>query len=619
MQKALRLAREKANGGTKPVLSVVPAPPTVPATPHQDVPDVGEMTLSPDEQMLDRVIEGLDIVEMYNRWCGKMHVNAGNKTESIKCSCPNPAHPDKNPSAWMNRQKGTGYCSGCNEGFDLWDIAAWRFGYDVLGYKTDKKQFRDLRDSIATDLGYAKYTTAGKTRYEKAGEEQPEEKPVQPDPVPAANNVIQLHAVPDPPEEGPTPSFDWRTIVPEGTFLDEWMRETTKDTCPEEFHLFSGLMAVGAAVGRNRVLADIPDVVPNLNVCLVGKSGTGKSRAKRHLKEILHKALPFDTNMPFPSGVKMMMPGSGEALVKSFIYEQEDPSNAMGTKIHWPIRGYVEFDEMATLIAKGARVGSSLKTQLMELYDAPLSIGNDTVTGGTLMAERPFGIVMTTTQNKSIRGVLDAKDDASGFINRWVFVTGPSKPPVSINTLHLNFDAAASKLKALHLWASGVKRMEFTEPAFKKFDDFILKTVKPHQSRNEDESDILNRMDLLLKKIVVILACNLKLDIITEEVVDAMIKMYPYLCQVYGAVGVDLTRTEVGDMEEAILQSIATFTANHKRNPTMNEIRRYLAKGKRDIETIGKTLKLMCDTGMLNKEEFKPARGRSSVRFVVVA
>lgn len=595
-----------------------------------DAPDPGDTELSADEQMLDNIINGLDIVDMYNRWCGKMEVRPGNRKESIKCSCPNPAHPDKNPSAWMNREKGTGYCSGCNEGWDIWDLAAYRFGYPVPGYK-DKSLFRKLRDSIANDLGYAKYTTGGKSTYQKQ---------VSPDPTPTNpadalsneqpdagvtsstdSNVVQLHLAP---ETEPEPeaavkiaSLPWRDLVGEGTFLAAWMAETTKDTCPEEFHFFTGLLAIGAAVGRNRTLADIPEVVPNLNVCLVGKSGTGKSRAKRHLRELLHAALPFDPDIPFPTGTKITSPGSGEALVKEFQYEQEDPLNPQAPRKPWPIRVLIEYDEMATLIAKGQRVGSSLKSALIELYDAPRLLVNVTMGGGRVVADRPFGLVMTTTQNRSIRGVLNNSDDAAGFINRWAFVTGPPKKPVSINTQELNFDDAMMKLKSVHAWASNHVALKFTDSAFALFDEFILQKVIPAKDKSEDNSDILNRMDLLLKKVLVLLACNEKKNVIDDVVVRRMMLMYPYLCEVYGVVDMHMAESIAGEMAEAIHRAINMYYNRHGRFPTAREISQRLPVGKRDIEKLNKTLKLMCELGVISKEEIQGKRGPVTVRFLI--
>lgn len=613
IQQRLANLRAKKAAEEQPVLAPTPESETA-----KDAPEFEQTELSADEQMLDRMINDLDIVDCYNWWSGKKHVNAGSKRESIMCSCPNPAHADKNPSAWMNRDKKTWYCSGCAEGGDLWDIAAWHFNYPVPQYKTDKKMFRDLRDSIATFMGYAKYTVAGKASYQKIEQPAPEVKE-----APAVEEklatVTQLHAVPDEedPVEGPefqVATLDWRPLVSEGTFLDEWMKVTRQDTAPEEFHFFTGLMAIGFAVGRNRVLADVPEVLPNINVCLVGKSGSGKSRAKRHLKEIVHLALPFDYQIPFPTGTKSMSPGSGEALVREFQHQIDDPTTP-GKKFDCPVRGIIEFDEMVSLVAKGTRTGSSLKPMLMELFDGPRELGNSTITNGRVVAVQPFGQVITTTQNRSIRHVLTNNDDASGFVNRWTFVTGLPKPPKSINNLVLNFDTAAAKLKSIHHWASSKERLILAPDAFELFDDFILNKVLPAKDKSEEFSDIFNRMDLLLKKLLVLITCNEKELVIQKSSVEKMIGIYPYLLKVYGMVDASMAESLAGELAEAIASTINKYYDRHKKFPTAREIRQNLPPKMRDFELLNKTLKTMIDLGLIGKEETKPQRGPTTVRY----
>lgn len=583
-----------------------------------DAPEF-ETGLSLDEQMLDGVINGLDIVWVYNRWAGKGPVSAGNKRESIKCSCPNPRHPDKNPSAWMNRDKNTWYCGGCSEGGDLWDIAAWYFDEPVPGYKTDPATFRRLRDKMASDLGYAKYTSGGKAAYNKMPD--PAEEPPPTESV-EETNVVQLRVIPgskeDEDQDGPhfkAASLNWQELVVRGTFLDLWMRECTKDTCPEEFHFFTGLMAIGFAVGRNRVLSDVPEVLPNINVCLVGKSGTGKSRAKRHLRDVLASALPFDDTVPFPTGTKSMHPGSGEALIREFQHNVDDPSTPNAPKKLWPVRGYVEFDELASLIAKGARQGSSLKPLLMELYDGPSVLSNATITGGKISAINPFGQVMTTTQSRSVRTVLNAADDAAGFVNRWTFVTGPDKPPVSINRAIVDLEEPAAALKSIHHWAVNKVGMEFTDEAFQLFDEFITKRVIPAKNKSEDFSDIFNRMDLLLKKILILLACNEKMNRIDTSIVEKMMKIYPYLLNVYGLIDTYLAQTSAGELAEAVAAAINKYYDKKKAFPTAREIAQSLPPNKRNLEMLNRTLKTMVDLGVIGKEEFQGKRGPKTVRY----
>lgn len=517
----------------------------------------------------------------------------------------------------MNTDKNVGYCSGCDKGFDLWDIAAWRFGYPVPGYKTDKEIFRKLRDDIVGDFGIMKQRV-GKTTVYTAPEEETTEEPAQQVGITRGH----LSLVPEPDEETAQPqttiSLDWRQVVTPGTFLDAWMTSTTQDTCPEEFHLFTGLMALGFAVGRNRALRDEPEVIPNIYVCLVGKSGTGKSRAKRHLKRVLTEALPFNDADPFPTGAKQIgTPGSGEAIVKELNHEVDDPS-VTGQRKTWPIRGYVDFDELSTLIAKGSRVGSSLKPILMELYDAPHVVSNVTVTGGRVFARQPFTQVMTTTQNRSIRGVLDTKDEAAGFINRWLFVLGPNKPPVAINTNIVNLDRPIEVLKSIHAWAINPAHITFTDSALKKFSDFILQRVIPAKDKAEETSDIFNRMDLLLKKILVLLACNEKKDLVDDGIVDKMILMYPYLSEAYGVVDVEMAKTIAGELADRVIEIINLYYDKHTKFPTAREILLRLAAKQRDKDALNKTLKTLVDLGIVILEEPKSGqRGRPGLRYGV--
>src|ERR1051326_5307972 len=109
MREKLALKAAQANG--QPMAGKAPTPTVTPSSAinHDDnIPDLGDdgLNLSAEEEALDNAIKNLGIVEAYRIWCGKMQPKFGSgQKESIMCSCPNPAHPDKNPSAWMNRDK----------------------------------------------------------------------------------------------------------------------------------------------------------------------------------------------------------------------------------------------------------------------------------------------------------------------------------------------------------------------------------------------------------------------------------------------------------------------------------------------------------------------------------
>ena len=143
------------------------APTTSPPSfefPADLVPDISTGR-SVQQCEMDAVIDGIDIVDAYNRWCAKMVADPKGKTESIMVSCPMPGHEDRTPSAWLGyppeAPQGLGNCPLCG-GFDKYDIAAVKFGFDVPGYKTTA--FRKLREHMAKDLGYVANTIGNPVR-----------------------------------------------------------------------------------------------------------------------------------------------------------------------------------------------------------------------------------------------------------------------------------------------------------------------------------------------------------------------------------------------------------------------------------------------------------------------
>lgn len=585
--------------------------------------DNDSVVLSPEELTLDAEIKSIGIIEAYNRWCKKMQLGENHPNEG-KVRCPNPMHPDNNPSAWLNKEKNLWHCGSCALGGDHWDMAAWHFGYPVPGYRKDKEMFRELRVKIAGELGYNKYTTATGTvlsRTPPPVSDDAEEiaEPVKEDTPPpsvAKSNVVQLHIVEDQDYAeavgAAVPSINWRELVTPDTFLWAWMEETTKDTCPEEFHFWTGMMALGFGVGRNRVLLDNPKVVPDIFVCLTGPSGTGKSRAKSHLKQVLSRALPFDLSDPLPMGTKIAgTPGSGEVLVDMFVHKIDDPSVTGALQKDWPIRVYMEFDEMASLISRGARAGSTIKTQLMEVYDAPHSVSAASRGAGQVIALQPFGQVLTTTQNKSIREVVGTKDDAAGFINRWVFVTGPRKKQMAINLHVTDYSEPVKYLKGVHNWAMTPKDVTFTPSALEAFEAFY-EEVFALKDKTEESTAIFNRIDLLLKKLILLLAINERTELITEVHVAKLKALYPYLLETYGVVRTAMQTTESEDLEGKIYQAVVRYYDRKKSGITMNYLKK-LVKGV-DSEVMLKTINHMIKFEMLVLEEqISGGRGRPSM------
>lgn len=655
---AARLAAAKAKRGvSQPAVPATPQAPTSTAPtsgatpsvqiPEEDIPVI-ELNLDPEEQALDDAIKNLTILDAYAKWCGKMTPNVGNKREGIMVSCPDPAHPDMNPSAWVNLDKNTYYCPGCAYGGDVWDIAALAYGFPVPGYKNDPATFRKLRQMMGLDLGFSivkgysgtfmvppEDEQTGSTQSASAPAATPAVEVSDPAADSPATGEVQPPSVPvgklpsaveyeqkqqDYLANQDAPTSQWREWVPENTFLREWMEQTTLDNCPEEFHLWTGLMSLGFAVGRKKLLFDFQPVVGNLFVCLVGPSGSGKSRASGHLDTILRRALPWDSGT-FSGVKKISQPGSAEYLVSVFDGTEEDPTNP-GATIQHSIKGLIEFGELSTLMGIGGRSGSILKPQLMDIYDAKLEISGGSLSNGYRSAREPFGQCFSTTQNGSLNKLMDRSDDTSGFMNRWVFAQGPIKPPISLGGTAVNLDKPVELLGYIHTWSyTGVEMIQWSPEAAQTWDEFFHQTLYPTKTQAEvNGSSILNRIDLLMKKLILLFTVNLMKHVVPKEAVEQAIKLYPYLLKTFGVVSSQLAVTEDSDLRDKVLGAIEKLTAANGQGPTKRDIYHSVKSTIKTTKQLGDLLKSMVDLEIIVEmiPVRKPGqRGQLGVRYAV--
>lgn len=579
-----KLEARRAADAAKASPTAVP-PTQQSAPPHafmDDIPDLGDSSpkISPQEQVLDDFIKNMSIVEAYNRWTGKGHVDPKGRTESIKVRCPNPAHPDNNPSAWLNTQKNLYNCAQCGGG-DVWDIFAWSRNLGVPQYKQDPYTFRWLREQIGYEFGIIiTKNTAGETVVIVNDPNAPQD-PNLPGPESEQQPVAQVTEQ----TQGGTVSYlpsgaaaeeefnldkkiadgrvhaaiDWRTIVPGNTFLHAYLTSTSVDDSPEEFHFWNGLLALGLAAGRCRTLEDSPQVVPNLFVCLTAATTGGKSKSKRHLTDLVALGLPYKKTDQPPYGARRAKGiQSGEYLVSAFIHQALDP--ATGSPIpgkFFPVKALLDWEELADLIGRSNRQGSSLKDGVMDLYDAPLTLSSLGVTRGDEEAEYPFGSIITTTQFKSIRNILQRSDEASGFANRWVYATGVPKRPFSVNRTQVDLLRPSSLLGLIKEETCKSHKLVTWHPkAEKRWDEFFHDTVHPFKVTN-DASGVPQRIDLLLKKLFLLFTINLRELVLTRETVDAVITLFPHLTETYRIIDEQITATQDSDDMELVLRHIA--------------------------------------------------------------
>lgn len=596
---------------------------------------------SPADDDIDRVIGSVDIATMYSRWCGKSVPNINGKRESIMVSCPTPEHKDGNPSAWLNLDKGTWFCGGCQRGGDGYDIAAWHFGHPVPGYKQGAA-FGALRKQMAESFGWVESRSPSGERYlERVGSglettpeppanhvENPDENRETPDqeptkPVQSSGGAGEtdvaspVRLVPDPDNlDDPSESLpiDWRSIVPEDTFLDQWMKTMSVDDLPEEYYFWLGLMAIGLAAGNEAILADTPNVKSNLFVCLYGDTGIGKTRSVSFLMKLLHKALPYDENDYTSTGAALVaVPGSAEALIDSFSKPIPDPNDPKVVAAYGAVRGLVRFDELSNLMGRSNRVGSVIKPTLMEMYDSYDAIEIKSRGAGRVRAENHFVNAITTVQPKAIKDLLLQSDADSGFCNRWVFATGVPKQLISYRPTGIDIGPLVQPLQQLRQWTSTHKRRITLEggalDVWNQFFDAVIEPIRnARRHGNKEDEPLLTRVDLLMKKLILLFCINENVDKPSPGLVESVIELFPYVERSYNMVIGQISLGPMSECRDEMIKIIERLEKKTGKPVKMREVKRRL-KNQFEPDLIVKTLEVMRRLGDLDECQTQGAAG----------
>ena len=548
------------------------------------IPEV-QWEKSEQDSEVDRIVEGIGIVDAYNRWCGKMRaIPRPGQTEGVKASCPIPGHRDSNPSAWLNTDKNTWFCGTCQQGGDVKDIAAYRFGFSVPSYKSDGK-YPDLLRRMVKDLGY---------QIERSSAPNIPDRVYKPEPVELSTTEVDKPSVSEksiplatvhtiiPPEDDIEqeivfPTLNWQEIVTPDTFLAAYMDAAKIDDAAEEFHFWNAIVAVGLAVGRDIVLWDSIPVYANVMLCILGQSGDRKSRSLTVLKDLLQAALPFDNSSDFPLGAKVVSgAASGEAMIAAFCKELMDTTKGkpVPTGVKAPIRGLFTYSELSGLIGRAGRSGSVIKDTLMQFADTDSNVSTTSITRGTSSAEHAFASAWTSTQPESLRDLISEGDTTSGFLNRWFFASGKAKKKISVGGQQIDISKAVRPLQDLHGLPKRV--ITWSEPALKLFDEHFHTVLEPAQRNNP----VMARLDLLEKKLVLILSINEKLTEVSEDVVRKVIKMHPYLISAYGLTSDAVNRKSLNNEihSELIRHIVRLNQKNPTKPPTRKNVRDCIAR-----------------------------------------
>jgi hypothetical protein len=417
--------------------------------------------------------------------------------------------------------------------------------------------------------------------------------------------------------------IDWRKIVPTDTFLHKYLEACCNDDAPEEYHFWHGLLALGHAAGRNAYLNDIRPVYGNLLVCLLGGTGYGKSRARAWLDDVIEAALPYRDNGLDTTGTKLVpVPASGENLIAQFQHIAWDPSMPKGSsEVRTPVNGIVDYDEFAGLLARASRQGATLKQIIMGFSDSRGRITSSSNTGGTFEAISPFCSITASTQPKAVRPLLSRTDTSSGFLNRWIFVGGPRKKREVMGGVHssikVDLEPAIESLKKVRGWGGVERDVRFTEDGLEEFERFIRKSVYPVQEK--DDTDLLTRLDLTMKRLILLFCINERRTDADEQVVRRTEPVLSYLIHNYAILNAEIGITQMSELTDLIIKQVARIQKATGRGASARDIIAALKRKSYSPDLINRALKTMVELDWIDQIKQSKGPGRPTIRYEVVS
>ncbi|ANA87235.1 DNA primase [Gordonia phage Kampe] len=613
----------------------------VPINPPSSGLELAEFTEDTIDDGAKSKLKNYDITQAYLRWFSPKDMkDSGNGNYLTNCFNSNGhSNGDSNPSLCLKVGENVYTCYGCNISGDMVDLAGVHAGISDGVNGTPDNLVHEIVKTACMDLfpdmqsGWKQVGDKNTWIYDPSQHAQivapADPTKVDDDDTDDDFDNAELEKVA---QYGI--ALDWKEFFRPTTPGYNYMSTLCGGEVPDEYHFWNYLCLIGAICGRDVFFPDEVDVYGNLFTCIVGKSGGGKSRSEAFLNNIIENSVPFRFGDKDQRGVKIIEgAGSGEALTAQFQHHIKTAplqalnmgtTNQKSTPTAKPtiekvdnVRGIVRYSEFSHIVAKSSVKGSALESILQQLYDtADRPVGGFSQSGGDNRAYKYFACVNTTTQFKSIRKLISNDQVGSGFINRWVFVIGTPKQKTSRGKRPIISNLYSDFIK-LSNWAYSVKvgnngMVDLPSYDYPLFDDYCINVA----GAKEDESDILGRSRLLLKKLTLLLAINNRETIISDQTILDAQKLFEYTVRcsefVEGTIKTSESTLFEREVYDFVLKEQGTFSTGHEKGPNIKNImRRFRKNPEVTMEKVTRILRNFQAAGMIiSKQDNRPGPGR---------
>lgn len=207
-------------------------------------------------------------------------------------------------------------------------------------------------------------------------------------------------------------------------------------------------------------------------------------------------------------------------------------------------------------------------------------------------------------------------DIDSGFLNRWIFASGQQKQRVAVGGMTIDITPAVKPLQDILGWTGFGKKITWDADAVELFTEFFHSTIWPMQKK--DHTGFLTRLDLTLKKLILLFTANQMLDSVPKEMVEKVIAMFKYLVAAYEIPAEHVGNTLQLDVQTNLMRVIKKYTDAGK-DASFRDVHQNLKHKKFPPDMLHKMLKILTDLGEIHAYTVNTGKvGRPTVRYKYV-
>lgn len=439
------------------------------------------------------------------------------------------------------------------------------------------------------------------------------------------------------------PHIPWQGIFPEGSPLHEIFKAACVTDIPDEFIVWAVYTALGSLVGRRvELLNGYAPVDPSFWTVLMGGTGSRKSTVAVEMDKILAHVAPVSG----ADGVKIVgTPASGERYMEMI---RRDEVSGIGTTVEVEectnSASFMFVDEFSTLGTLLGRAGNTLSSHLLQTY----SCGRDRVIRPTEAMGRvsfpvtgPMVSILATTQPNRVVTMLNRYDVASGFMNRFVFISGKPRricvPMMGFGPdwklVQEQFQRIENRLRCANEFVPLGDKAFVDKPwqltadsgGLKRLREWMMEQNSLMTGKEDDEftADLLARRDLVMVKLILLMALN---RIVGEGVtktsknwtkadVDAAIAHYPNIKAGWLDTGTRVLDTPESELEKWIEQKINTSVETP--GIAQNDLRRLIPKSMRvPAHVFNQTVNALAISGAFRQIDLRKVGAKRSIRWL---